>query len=190
MELDYVHKIGKHPILVYLKKELKMNLSDFSALSGIPQSTVSTWIQRERELASLPIYFYVALAGIGDYRLDEVYNSLIRLESGYTINQLETKTFLAKEQLLLVDKVKKEARVVVRELNQLKEKMDLFSKVREMKKALGKKRPDEFMTILIGIYSSIWRTVPEWVTGIFVDHDSFVEIASCYNEVFSEMKER
>lgn len=188
MESIYVHKIGKHPILVFLKKDLKMNLSDFSAVSGIPQSTISTWMQRERELTSLPIYFYVALSGVSNLKLDEVYNALIRLESEYTVNQVNIKTFLAKEQLLLVDKVKKEAGIVRSELKQLKEDPNLLSSVRKMKKAVGKNRPDEFMTVLIGIYASIWRTVPEWVTGIFVDRDSFVEIALSYNEVFSEIK--
>lgn len=188
MESNYVHKIGKHPILEFLKKELKMNLSDFSAISGIPQSTVSTWIQRERELNSLPIYFYVALADLSNLRLDEVYNKLIRLESEYKVNQVKTKTFLAKEQLLLVDKVKKEARIVRSELKQLKEELNLLSSVRQLKKAVGKKRPDEFMTVLIALYASIWRTVPEWVTGIFVDQDSFVEIALSYIEVFSEIE--
>lgn len=187
MESNYIHKIGKHPIFVFLKKELKMNLSDFSAVSGIPQSTVSTWIQRERELTSLPIHFYVALSDLSDLKLDEVYNILIRLESEYKVNQVKTKTFLAKEQLLLVDKVKNEARIVRSELKQLKEDPNLLNSVRQMKKAVGKKRPDEFLTVLIAIYSSIWRTVPEWVTEIFVDPDSFVEIALSYNEVFSEI---
>ncbi|WP_366533422.1 hypothetical protein ACOJIU_18260 (plasmid) [Carnobacterium maltaromaticum] len=93
MDSNYVHKIGKHPILEFIKKELKMNLSDFSAISGIPQSTISTWIRRERELNSLPIHFYVALADLSNLRLDEVYNKLIRLESEYKVNRLLCQVF-------------------------------------------------------------------------------------------------
>ncbi|WP_157456983.1 hypothetical protein [Carnobacterium maltaromaticum] len=80
-------RIGRHPIFNFLKDELKMNLSDFSLVSGIPQSTVSKWIVRERTIEGLPVYFFVRLSTLANWTLDDVYNQLIRLESEYSVNK-------------------------------------------------------------------------------------------------------
>lgn len=52
-----VFVIGNHP-LFFLKEELKMNFSEFSVGIGIPHSTVSTWIERERSVENFLVNFF------------------------------------------------------------------------------------------------------------------------------------
>lgn len=184
MSKDFI--IGRHPIFVFLKEELRLNLSEFCLLTGIPQSTISTWIKRKRSVESLPGYFFVSLSNVGNKTLDEVYNSLIRLESEYLVNQVENQRYLVKEEERLIDKVRKEVALVNGEIKEQGKDLKVLSVRKKLKAAMNKKRKDEFMSILIEFYSRLGRTLPGWITVMYDDDDSFVEVSVTYVSALSE----
>lgn len=183
-----VRRIGKHPIFTFLRDELKMNLSEFSVVTGIPQSTVSTWIERERTIETLPMYFFVGLANLGNLSLDQVYNALIVLESEYVINQVENKTYLAAEGIALTDKVENEARLLKSEFEGKAKELGVPGIVKKLKVATREAKKDVFMSEIIGMYALIGRILPVWIGMIFdEDEDIFVEISLIYVRVLSEL---
>ena len=45
----------EHPIKMYIRRDLGITVEQFGKLAGIPQSTLATWIKRERRVEKLPI---------------------------------------------------------------------------------------------------------------------------------------
>lgn len=183
MVKDFI--LGKHPVLIFLKEELKMNLSEFCLTTGIPQSTISTWFKREWGIEKYPIYFFVGIAALGDFTIDEVYNKLIRLESEYLVNQVGNKTFLAEEGIQLTEKVAREAVSVKADVAGSEIELRFLDFVRRLKKASEKSKKDEFLKVMIELYVRMGRTLPGWVTGILSDEDTFVEVSVVFVEVLS-----
>ncbi|MEG2847975.1 MAG: hypothetical protein RR904_04260 [Bacilli bacterium] len=179
-------RIGRHPVFIFLKDELKMNLSEFSLMSGIPQSTVSTWIERERRIEGLPVYFFVSLSNLANLTLDDVYNELIRLESEYRVNQVNDKKFILDEGISLTRKVEKEASIVKAEFSEKEKDFKILRLLKDLKNAMDKKQKVKFLSSVIKLYESVERTFPAWFTDIFEDDDTFVQISESFVGVFSK----
>lgn len=178
-------RIGRHPVFIFLKDELKMNLSEFSLISGIPQSTVSTWIERERRIEGLPVYFFVSLSNLANWSLDDVYNQLLCLESEYRVNQVNDKKYILAEGISLTRKVEKEASIVKAEFSEKEEDVKIFRLLKGLKNAMDKKQKVKFLSSVIKLYERIERTLPAWFTDIFEDDDTFVEISVSFVGILS-----
>ncbi|UDM72710.1 type III secretion system protein PrgN [Vagococcus fluvialis] len=72
-----------HPINVFIIKQLGITVDDFCDIHGYSQSTVATWVSRERKVELLPASFIYAMSLSASKSMDQVYESLIDLQVAY-----------------------------------------------------------------------------------------------------------
>ncbi|MFV0558367.1 MAG: type III secretion system protein PrgN [Enterococcus sp.] len=72
-----------HPINIYIISDLGMTVEQFCEIHLYAQSTVATWISRERKVEKLPAAFIYSLALSSSKSMDEVYERLLKLQEEY-----------------------------------------------------------------------------------------------------------
>ncbi|MBO1087217.1 type III secretion system protein PrgN [Enterococcus mundtii] len=72
-----------HPINTFIIGRLGLTVNEFCELHGFPQSTVATWISREKHVSYFPVYFIHALSLSTSKSMDWVYSELLLLQDEY-----------------------------------------------------------------------------------------------------------
>lgn len=73
-----------HAINAYIIGQLGVTVERFCDLHGFVQSTVATWITRERTVEGLPASFIYALSLSANKDMSLVYEDLLKLQDDYT----------------------------------------------------------------------------------------------------------
>ncbi|MDT2348406.1 type III secretion system protein PrgN [Enterococcus faecium] len=77
---NYVYS---HPVNVFIIGRLGLSVELFCELYGFKQGTLSSWVAREKTVATLPIEFLHALSLACRETMDQVYDCLCVLEQEY-----------------------------------------------------------------------------------------------------------
>ncbi|WP_438841024.1 MULTISPECIES: type III secretion system protein PrgN [unclassified Enterococcus] len=77
---NYVYS---HPVNVFIIGRLGLSVELFCELYGFKQGTLSSWVTREKTVATLPIEFLHALSLVCGETMDQVYDCLCVLEQEY-----------------------------------------------------------------------------------------------------------
>ncbi|UUV99334.1 helix-turn-helix domain containing protein [Vagococcus luciliae] len=72
-----------HPINTFIIKHLNYTVQEFCEQFQYPQSTVATWVSRERRIESLPVSFIYSLSLATSKSMDWVYGELLKLQDEY-----------------------------------------------------------------------------------------------------------
>ena len=72
-----------HPINTYIIRQLGVTVEQFCELHGYPQSTVATWITRNKTVESLPASFIYSLSLASSKPMDVIYADLLTLQEEY-----------------------------------------------------------------------------------------------------------
>ena len=83
----------EHPIKMYIRRDLGITVEQFGKIAGIPQSTLATWIKRERRVEKLPIDFYSSLATVSEKKIEEVFQELVKWQGSTTNANLASTDF-------------------------------------------------------------------------------------------------
>ncbi|MBL1227048.1 type III secretion system protein PrgN [Enterococcus sp. BWR-S5] len=75
--------VYSHAINAYVIGELGMTVEQFCELYGFVQSTVATWVRRERLVEDLPAGFIYSLALAAGKDMSTVYDCLLKLQEEY-----------------------------------------------------------------------------------------------------------
>lgn len=75
-----------HPINAYIIGRLGIAVDHFCSLYGFKQSTLSTWITREKKVESLPASFLYALSLASNKDMSLVYEELLQLQDEYVLH--------------------------------------------------------------------------------------------------------
>ena len=76
-----------YPINVFIIKELGITVEQFCEMYGYPQSTVATWIYRERLVENLPANFIYSLSLATSKDMNYVYIKLLKLQDEYIVHK-------------------------------------------------------------------------------------------------------
>lgn len=77
---NYVYS---HPVNVFIIGRLGLSVEVFCEFYGFKQGTLSSWVTREKTVASLPIEFLHGLSLASGETMDQVYDCLCVLEQEY-----------------------------------------------------------------------------------------------------------
>lgn len=94
MSTNYL--VYPHPINVFVFKFVGTTVEQFCDSYGYSQSTVATWVTRERKVELLPSHFVNALSLASSKSMDEVYVILLDLQEEY-MNHIEENKRTKKE---------------------------------------------------------------------------------------------
>ena len=72
-----------HPINTFIIQQLNYTVQEFCEQFQYPQSTVATWVSRERRNESLQVYFIYSLSLATSKSMDWVYHELFKLQEEY-----------------------------------------------------------------------------------------------------------
>ena len=72
-----------HPINTFIIQQLNYTVQEFCEQFQYPQSTVATWVSRERRIESLPVSFIYSLSLATSKSMDWVYHELLKLQEEY-----------------------------------------------------------------------------------------------------------
>ncbi|RHH71144.1 MULTISPECIES: type III secretion system protein PrgN [Vagococcus] len=72
-----------HPINTFIIKHLNYTVLEFCEQFQYPQSTIATWVSRERRIESLPVSFIYSLSLATSKSMDWVYSELLSLQIEY-----------------------------------------------------------------------------------------------------------
>jgi len=87
-----------HPINVFVIRDLGVSLDRLCEMYGFKQSTVASWIHRDRRIESLPVSFIHSLSLASSRSMNTVYSRLLALQDEYD-KQLEKNKKKEKERL-------------------------------------------------------------------------------------------
>ena len=160
----------EHPIKMYIRRDLGITVEQFGKLAGIPQSTLATWIKRERRVEKLPIDFYSALATVRQQKIEVVYGELLKWQQRYDRYKQER---LAAE----------EGRRIYRKYRGRKMESQLLEPARRLRKAIDQLNVQAFIQVMIEIYSTVEIPMPTWIVKSF-NKSELKEIGQAfYNEL-------
>jgi hypothetical protein len=77
---NYVYS---HPVNAFIIGYLGLSVEVFCELYGFKQGTLSSWITRDKEVATLPIAFLYALTLASGESMENVYEKLCMYEDEY-----------------------------------------------------------------------------------------------------------
>jgi len=80
-----------HPINTYIIKNLNLTVQEFCEQFEYPQSTVATWVSRERRVESLPVGFIYALSLASSKTMDWVFSELLLFQEEYDKHTIQNK---------------------------------------------------------------------------------------------------
>lgn len=173
----------EHPIKMYIKKDLAMTVEQFGQVAAIPQSTLATWIRRERPVEKLPIEFYAALAKTSNRSIDAVYNDLLRWQQRYMRYKQESLLQTAEEKPLF-SMAAQEVKAVFLSFKKEQRTANLITPAKTMRKSLDDNKPQIFLETIIQLYATIDRILPIWMTQVLDGEGKFKEIGTAfYNEL-------
>lgn len=171
-----------HPINTYIKSYLGLPVEQFARFTGFPQSTLASWVSRNRRVDSLPISFYDAVARINKRTIDQTYKEFIELQDTYDRYLQEGIAQLHEPSIYV--QAANEAKEIVQayQTNTILEY--LVKPTKKMKKALDKKDKLSFIESIIEIYSTIGKAVPQWLLHELQKKQDFLEIGTAlYNNL-------
>ena len=97
---DYDKKyVYPHPINVFLIGDLDISIVRFCELTGFKQSTLSSWISRNRAVGHLPVDFLLALQLVSNMSMEEIIDRLLNIEAKYFKNNSKSGKRRKKEKL-------------------------------------------------------------------------------------------
>ncbi|GCF94889.1 hypothetical protein NRIC_27800 [Enterococcus florum] len=173
----------EHPIKMYIRRDLGITVEQFGKLAGIPQSTLATWIKRNRRVEKLPINFYSALAIVGRKKIEVVYADLLSWQQKYDQYIQERLQKIADEKSLFVLAAKEGKKVA--EAYRAKNQEDaLLEPVKRLGRAVEKLDSDRFIQTMIEIYGEIAEPIPTWLAKTVGKKQVLKEVGQAfYNEV-------
>lgn len=80
-----------HPINTFIIQQLNYTVQEFCEQFQYPQSTVATWVSRERRIESLPVSFIYSLSLATSKSMDWVYHELLKLQEEYDEHKVKFK---------------------------------------------------------------------------------------------------
>ncbi|MGM0240301.1 MULTISPECIES: hypothetical protein [Enterococcus] len=173
----------EHPIKMYIRRDLGITVEQFGQIAGIPQSTLATWIKRERRVEKLPIDFYAALATVADKKIEIVYKELLQWQQQADRYKQESLQTLSGEQPLFA-LAQKEGQKIYRKYKAEGRQADLLEPMRQLQKAIKKLDSELFIQTLIAVYGNISEPMPPWFAGSFQKKDQLKEVGQAfYNEI-------
>lgn len=172
-----------HPVNMYIRGQVGITVEQFGQIAGIPQSTLTTWVQRKRRVEKLPIYFYAALADVAKQSISEVYQAMLNLQHEYDRYLYET---AKKADQTIFNQAAYEGRAVKASYAKKRITEQLISPSKQLVKALNEEDKLMFLEALLLIYSQINRAIPKWITDYLKDKESFNEFGrSFYNTLIA-----
>ncbi|MGT9162091.1 type III secretion system protein PrgN [Enterococcus faecalis] len=75
-----------HPLNTYIIKQLGIPVEEFCELHAFSQGTVSSWITRNKKIATLPVSFIYSLSLSASKTMDQVYSDLLKLQEDYLLH--------------------------------------------------------------------------------------------------------
>ncbi|MDT2432727.1 hypothetical protein P7D58_17255 [Enterococcus avium] len=172
----------EHPIKMYIRRDLGITVEQFGKLAGIPQSTLATWIKRERRVEKLPIDFYSALATVRKQRIETVYGELLEWQQRYDRYKQESLQAIAEEQPLF-SLAAEEGRTIYRIYRTNQMESQLLEPARRLRKAIDQLNAQAFIQVMIEIYGTVEVPMPTWIVKSF-NKSELKEIGQAfYNEL-------
>ncbi|GMS53824.1 hypothetical protein [Enterococcus raffinosus] len=172
----------EHPIKMYIRRDLGITVEQFGKLAGIPQSTLATWIKRERRVEKLPIDFYSALATVRQQKIEVVYGELLKWQQSYDRYKQESLQAIAEEQPLF-SLAAEEGRRIYRKYRGRKMESQLLEPARRLRKAIDQLNVQAFIQVMIEIYATVEIPMPTWIVKSF-NKSELKEIGQAfYNEL-------
>lgn len=173
----------EHPIKMYIRRDLGITVEQFGKIAGIPQSTLATWIKRERPVEKLPIDFYSALATVAKKNLEEVYRDLLTWQKRYYQYKQESLQ-AAENKKPLFSLAADEGRAVYHAYKIRGAEADLLEPAKRLRKAIDRLDSDLFIQALIPIYGNIERAMPTYLAKTLASKDQLKEFGQAfYNEL-------
>lgn len=172
----------EHPIKMYIRRDLGITVEQFGKLAGIPQSTLATWIKRERRVEKLPIDFYSALATVRKQTIETVYGELLEWQQRYDRYKQESLQAIAEEQPLF-SLAAEEGRNIYRIYRTKQIESQLLEPARRLRKAIDQLNVQAFIQVMIEIYGTVEVAMPTWIVKSF-NKSELKEIGQAfYNEL-------
>lgn len=156
----------EHPIKMYIRRDLGITVEQFGQLAGIPQSTLATWIKRERRVEKLPIDFYSALATVRQKTIESVYGELLEWQQRYDRYKQESLQTIAEEQPLFA-LAAEEGRRIYRTYRTRQLESRLLEPARRLRKAIDELNAQAFIQVMIEIYGMVEIPMPTWIAKSF-----------------------
>ena len=75
-----------YPINVFIISRLGMTVEQFCELHGYKQSTVASWVTRNRSVKAIPCDFLYSLSLAASLPMDHVYKDLLQLEEQFLLS--------------------------------------------------------------------------------------------------------
>lgn len=172
----------EHPIKMYIRRDLGITVEQFGQLAGIPQSTLATWIKRDRRVEKLSIDFYSALATVRQQKIETVYGELLEWQQRYDRYKQESLQSIAGEQPLF-SLAAEEGRTIYRLYRSRQLESQLLEPARRLRKAIDQLDAQSFIQVMIELYGQIEMVMPTWMAKSF-NKTELKEIGQAfYNEL-------
>lgn len=153
----------EHPIKMYIRRDLGITVEQFGKIAGIPQSTLATWIKRERRVEKLPIDFYSALATVRQQTIEIVYRELLEWQQRYDRYKQAS---LATEAPLF-SLAAEEGRKIYRAYQSRQMERQLLEPMKRLRKAIDRLDGERFVQVMIVIYGEVSVAMPTWMAKSF-----------------------
>ncbi|WP_311818305.1 hypothetical protein [Enterococcus viikkiensis] len=172
----------EHPIKMYIRHDLGITVEQFGKLAGIPQSTLATWIKRERRVEKLPIDFYQALAIVRKKKIETVYRELLVWQQRYDRYTQESIQSLTEEKPLF-SLAAEEGRKIYQLYREQQAERQLLEPMKRLRQAIDQLDATAFVQAFIEIYGTVAAPMPTWVAKSF-NKSELKEIGQAfYNEL-------
>lgn len=172
----------EHPIKMYIRRDLGITVEQFGKLAGIPQSTLATWIKRDRRVEKLPIDFYSALATVRKQKIELVYGKLLEWQQRYDRYKQESLQAIADEQPLF-SLAAEEGRTIYRMYRTRQMESQLLEPSRRLRKAIDQLDAQTFIQAMIEIYGTVEVPLPTWIARSFHKNELKEIGQAFYNEL-------
>lgn len=173
----------EHPIKMYIRRDLGITVEQFGKVAGIPQSTLATWIKRERRVEKLPIDFYSSLATVSEKKIEEVYREMLQWQQSYDRYKQE-RLQLIEDEKPLFSLAAAEGAAIYRIYRGRKEEMLLLEPAKKLRKAIDKLDGESFIQVMIEIYGKVAQPLPTWLAQTFSNKSQMKEVGQAfYNEL-------
>ncbi|OJG45227.1 hypothetical protein RV04_GL002275 [Enterococcus hermanniensis] len=167
---------------MYIRRDLGITVEQFGKVAGIPQSTLATWIKRERRIEKLPIDFYSALATVREQKIETVYRELLEWQQRYDRYKQEILQTIAGEQPLF-SLAAEEGRKIYKIYRTQRIESRLLEPAKRLRKAIDQLNTSSFIQVMIEIYGTVEVPMPTWIAKSF-NKTELKEIGQAfYNEL-------
>lgn len=170
----------EHPIKMYIRRDLGITVEQFGKIAGIPQSTLATWIKRERRVEKLPIDFYQALATVANKKIEEVYRDLLKWQQEYS----RYKQASLEQGQPLFAQASQAGRKIYQLYKARQGEAFLLEPMKKLRKAIDQLDGSLFIQTLIEIYAFVEEPIPAWFAQAITNPAELKEVGQAfYNEI-------